>query len=396
MPGLAALLPGCAIVSTEQLGAGLNARSEGISYMLPKAILPIQVVDSGGALRMDVLDPVMIGDPDLPLTLRYHPNAFSSDTAKIEIDPNTSLLKTVTLESKDETGEILKKVAQVAFRPESADGAAETVVFMGYLDPSAAASMKVLGDDIEAAVTAHVTAQRAACSKTQTPACATYESLGAKTGAIAAAGVQLLANTGAGKTAAPAADCSVGICYRSTVPYALSLNLYGQKRQTVIQLPNHAPVMALPLGRQPFVKVKHTVALKAGVLETYETDKPSSALAIVSWPLDVFDAIVTSTSKILQFKIDTSKQSVELEQQLLAAEKALRDIQNERANAAQPEGFGLLKMGKSNAVLSVQVGAARQSSLPQPGPGFGTGAAVPTPPQGGGAGTINPGSDGKK
>ena len=110
--GATTALVGCAIVSTERVGMSAElggAGSAGVPYMLPKALLPVELVASGGAIRIDVLEPVFVGDPDHLYVLRYGANPFSNDSVKIEVDPKTSLLKAVTLESKDETGDVLKK-----------------------------------------------------------------------------------------------------------------------------------------------------------------------------------------------------------------------------------------------------------------------------------------------
>lgn len=403
----AATINGCAIVNSEQLGAKANsigAAHAGINYMLPKAMLPIQVIDNNGALRIDALEPIVVGDPEYSYALHYVPSAFSTDTVKIEVDPKTSLLKTVTLDSKDETGEVLKKVTALAFRPESADGVSEIVVYQGILDPSDTNSGKNLQEAVNTALRARISTLQAQCKSVtnKSAACAEYNALQIpKVGLpVAIVKIRPLGNESNRESIShQLVDCTIGICYRGTVPYKLSLSLLGQSRETILQLPNHAPVMALALERQPFVTVNHTVVLKDGILQSYDATKPSSALAIVSWPLDVFDAIVTTTSKILQLKIDTSKKSVEFEQQLLEEAKAKKAIQDEldKLRQPKPEGFGLLKMGgASKAILTVRVGKVQPTNLPGQGAGFNSnnnngGIPVPTVPPT----LVNPGSDGK-
>ena len=151
-----------------------------------------------------------------------------------------------------------------------------------------------------------------------------------------------------------------GIFHRGVVPQMVKASFLGITRETIVLLPDCGPIISLPLEGQPFVKVKHTLVLKDGVVQSYEADKPSSALAIVSWPLDVYDAIVESTSKIIQLKIDTSRKSVELERQLLEEAKAKKDINDQLAqlkNESKPEASGLISQGKnSNLLLTVKAG----------------------------------------
>jgi hypothetical protein len=321
---------------------------------------------------VDLLEPVYVGDVAQSYALHYEASAFATDAVSIAVDPTTSLLKTLSIETKDETGEVLKKVI-ATLRAESAAGSGEVVLMQTVLDPGDVASIAEVEGRVKLALDRFVARQRSACGTggTKPDGCADILALSASVDThLSVALMGLAAPTTA---AAPAAvvptskgvDCGVGICYRSTLPYRVSLEALGQTRSTLVHLPNHGPVMALPLPRHAFVKTKHTVALRNGMLESYAVDKPSSALAMVSWPLDVYDAIVSTTAKIVQLKIDTSRSSVSLQEQLLSAEKKRKEIQEEldKLKSGKPESAALIGMGGgSRAILTVGVG--RSSVLP--------------------------------
>jgi len=399
LSALALALPGCAVVTTEPIDGNASPRATGtagVAYMLPKAILPVELVANGGSLRIDILEPTYAGDPDHVYTLRYVPSALSTDTAKIEVDPKTSLLKSVTLESKDETGEILKKAIATTVRAESAAGSDTTdvVLVQTVLDPSDLAAIAAVRAQLDAAASHYMAKQRRACTTAQTPAayCADVTALsneGSPNVALVVTAMGTDASRQAFNSSKP--DCSAGLCYRATIPYRIDLGMFGQARSTLVQLPNNGPVVALPLARQPLVTVKHTVSMTSGMLASYETVKPSSALALVSWPLDVYDAVVTTTAKIIQLKIDTSRSSLALQQQMFDEAKKRKELEDQikDLNAPKPESASLIGMGmgRSDALLTVGVGKPR-SVLPSVYTGNSPQQAQPSPAP---AGQMQPG-----
>lgn len=391
---------GCAAVSSTKMNAQ-DARfgGVGIPYLLPKALVPVEVVVSGTQVRVDLLEPVYVGDATQVYALRYDANPFSTDTMTITVDPTTSLLKTMSIESKDETGEILKK-AIATLRAESA-AATETVLMQTVLDPGDPASVAEVETRIKTTLDAFVARQRVGCNSppTKSEGCNELLALPASIDTrldvtlmapAASAGPTPTSSTAGAPT--PGIDCSVGICYRGTLPYRVSIEALGQTRSTLVHLPNHGPLMALPLLRHAFVKTKHTVGLRNGMIESYTIDKPSSALALVSWPLDVYDALVSTTAKIVQLKIDTSRSAISLEEQQLAEAKRRKEIAQEIAKLkeAKPESAGLIAMGASRTILTIgtgrppvlPLGAKSDGGNPQPAVG-----AASTPTMAGSTGT---------
>lgn len=396
-------LSGCTVVGSTRMNShDIGFGGTGIPYLLPKALVPVEVVASGTQVRVDLLEPVYVGDAAQSYALRYDSSPFSTDALTISVDPTTSLLKTLSVESKDETGEILKK-AVATLRAESA-AATETVVMQTVLDPGDATSIAEVEAKLKVTLEGIVTRQRSTCtnSASKPDSCAEILALPAftdtrlgvtlMTPVLAAPSVPMSPNTSA---VVRSVDCSVGICFRGTLPYRVSLEALGQTRSTLINLPNNGPLMVLPLPRHAFVKTKHTVGLRNGMLESYAVEKPSSALALVSWPLDVYDAIVTTTAKIVQLKIDTSRSSVSLQEQLLAEAKKRKEIEEEleKLKTAKPESAGLIGMGgSSRAILTLRVG--QRPLLPGVGAPGTLGTPNPPPALGGISPPTLPGSAG--
>lgn len=384
----AALIPmfgGCAIMGSPANPIAGHAERVGLPYMVPKALLPVQVVDSGGAVRVDVLARVLVGDPTKSFLLRHHLSPFGNDTIKVEVDPTTSLLKTVDLRAEDKTGDVLKKLAGLVFRSESAPG--DRVVYSGMLDPSNSASV----DQANADIGATLSKVGLDCKPLTDARCEAYQRVRENAGTFDLK----LDQIGAPPSNAPPAnppDCSIGVCHRGNVPYHLTVKLMGEAKTIVVPLPNHAPVVVVPLARQPFVAVTHKATLKDGMLESYEATKPSSALAIASWPVEALDAILEATSKVVQFTIGTNAKELELERARLDHEKAMLALEEERKTLnSRPESA----VSQLPAILSV---GTRLTNVLPASPPFEV-PAMPTPPGVGapptaGPGPLHPDSDG--
>jgi hypothetical protein len=407
---LSAALSGCAIVTSERItGDPPGAVRQGLPYMLPKAVLPIDLVDSGGSLRIDLKAPVMVGDPDYAYALNPVINAFSSDILKLAVDPKTGLLTSLDLDSTDKTGEVLKQilVTRGARAESAAASAGEQVLFSGFLDPGV--NDANVNAQLNQAVQLHLATKRAGCvgAAADTEVCKTYSTLALRSAntpivSVSAQAVRFVPAASAASAAqnfrsvtspvVEAPECGKGICHRGVRPHEITITLFGQSQSTIAQLPNGAPVMSLPLSAQPFVQVKHKVTFVDGMVQGYDADRPSSALAIVSWPLDVYKAILTATSELLQLKIDTSQKQTAWSQEQLDAAKKLKEITEEMDKLRQPKQesalFAPKRSGGSLSMLSVSTAPARAVSLLPDAAAAATGASA--------SGVVSGGSDGAK
>lgn len=408
----AAQLSGCAIVGS-RTSNDPQARI-GIPYMLPKALLPVELVEAEGVVMLRLLQPKLVGDPKASYVLRNEASAFSSDDVKIEVDVATGLLKSVKAYSTDETGAILKQLAvsTAVGRAEKAAGdgeSAETVLFSGYFDPGD--DNKDLLKDLTERLGRRVQQLRAECKdlKKDTPQC---KADGTSKLPVAAFEPPLEVNISAqqlgateveaaGTRSAPAVDCGTGICHRGLLPYKIDLEIKGLfKLSDVVQLPNGAPTLVLPLTRAAFVTTKHDVVLKEGRVESHTVDRPSSALQLVKWPLDVYEAALTATSRLITLRIGANADEVKRAQSELDTAKALKKIQDELEKMNQgksergaagnvrfsgPSERGALialTLGERSAVVKSGVTAPTSDGIVAPG----------TPGQPPSAGQPNPGS----
>lgn len=89
--------------------------------------------------------------------------------------------------------------------------------------------------------------------------------------------------------------------------------------QFLALIPDYAPVVALEFDRASFVKTTYATTFKDGVVTSFETNRPSSALALAAAPLDVAKEILRVPAEILQLKFNVTK----AEGQLVDAESAL-------------------------------------------------------------------------
>ena len=341
-------LSGCAIVSSHS--ASEPDGRIGIPYMLPKALLPVELVEAEGVLVLRLLEPKLVGDTKASYVLYNVPNVFSSDDVKIEVDVVTGLLKSVKAHSTDETGSILKQIAMSTAigRAEKAAGdgeSAETVLYSANFDPDGENS-EVL-NDLTQRLNARVQQILSECSrlKKDTAQCHSDGSSKLPAATTTPLSVSITAKPMVPKTSPatgdqnpPSVDCSVGICHRGLLPYKIDLEISGLfKRSDVIQLPNGAPILGLPLSRAAFVTTKHDVVLKDGRVESHAVDRPSSTLQVVKTPLDIYEAVLTATSKLIALRIGANEDEVKRAQSDLDTVKALKRIEDELVKLNQPK-----------------------------------------------------------
>ena len=392
--GSAAALGGCAIVQSTPSSSA--AAPVGMTYLLPKALLPVELVEtSAGALMLRVKAGELVGDPKQRYFLHAPPNAFSSDDVKIEVDPVTGLLKQVTATSEDQSLASLKDLISAARGIRRAEAASEgdTVLYAGLFDPdgdvdpdAATRNARTLAA-LNSALQAHVSQWQVDCTPVGNPA--KHDTTKCDDGKLRSvnrllpagvntvAGITLNASPlqsavaaatrdagGATAQAQPVADCSVGLCHRAVQPFQIDLAIPGVFAQSaVVLLPNQGQVVALPLDRAAFVKTEHTVILNNGIVQSHHAKRPSSATQLVKWPLEVYEAIITTTSKLIQLRIGANDKDVAKAQSELETAKELKRIADELEALKLKKGVELAPLGGiAQGGQLVQVLGSRQSS----------------------------------
>lgn len=322
-----------------------SSRGSGVVYMLPRALLPVELTEHAGAFTLSVQQPVMMGDPKKRFVLERSSNPFSSDNVEVTVNPNTGLLQAVKVESTDQTlSTVVKLVSAAKAKAESADaGAVTNLVYRGLLDPSE--DPRRINDELKLAIAAYLGNRLAlACDTPDQTDCEAVRQL-TETVSTGAFQIQLTsASDSATPTTQDAVDCKVGLCYRQNQPYILKLTgPHGETNTVLASLPNGSPTYVLPVERWAFVKSTHDITLQDGVLQSVITDRPSSALAIAGAPVDAAKSVFGAIGEILQLKIDLSGKETSLANAKVAEINAKSEL--DKALLAK-------KGGKAEAALS--------------------------------------------
>lgn len=341
--------------------------------MLPKALLPVELTENSGSFELSVNTPIITGDPKQRLILKHTGNAFSSDNVKIEIDDNTNLLKSVKVESTDQSISTLVKLVS-ALKPESATVASgKKIIYRGMLDPEN--GTQAINNEINYAATTYLNAKAAeACNKNEAEQCKQAINLisTVKRGAFRinlSPQIPPQTTDSATSTTTPnKADCSLGLCYRVNQPYILSLQGPDGVSDTVIAtLPNGSPTYVLPVERWAFVKSTHDIKLQDGTLQSVDTNRPSSALEVASAPLQITKAIFGTIGDLIQLKIDLSgkeKALADAKVKEIEAKSALdQALINKNSGKTEAALFGFSP--DNNSIASIRIGnTIRGNALP--------------------------------
>lgn len=371
-------ISGCAIVTSRAPDA--DTPPSGMLYYLPKAVLPIELVAKGGALELRVQPSKLVADPGQRYLLKHPTNILASDNVKVDWDSSGMLLSKIAVDSTDQTLNILKEVAKATAlgRAEAAAAAGEVILASGDFDPDVdayAGSNAAVMSDLHAALYRQLRQWAAQCARRDLKE---EEKPDPVNCAMAGQLLPRLANREQilritaepmGTKAASAtdqADCSVGLCYRGQQPFILGLEVSDFfSRRTTLMLPNQSPAIALPLNRAPFVKTEHTVEFQTnGTLKSVDTKRPSSALAVVSWPLDVYKAVLNVTAELITLRIGAKDNEVKLAQKELDTAKELKRLADEMDafNKGKNKTEGAGEGGSRSYLLSIPLGRTQGSS----------------------------------
>jgi hypothetical protein len=373
------LLQGCAIVGSVRAPAG----GEGIGYMLPHALLPVELIAVGNALELSVGKPVVVGDTAHTYVLQRSSNVFTSDNVTVNVDPSTGLLTAIDLKSEDKTIPALIKLAS-ARTAEAADAGGQKLVYRGMFDPGWT-NEQVENFNLRMSATAVAHAQRlkidGGCGPSSTTeVCKNILELDRL---VATAGFKISVEGTNGK-AREVADCSAGFCYRMNIPHVVSISGPGSSNSALFGLPNRSPTFVMPLERWAFVKTTHDVKLESGVFKSITTERPSSAFAIASAPLDLAKGVLGAVAEVVQLKIDLSGKEKALSDAKVkeieakaALDKALLDKSNGKAEAMilganKATGTSLVIRVGSAALLDVnrdlKTGDSKAETVPTTNP----------------------------
>ena len=295
--------------------------------------------DKAGNITLSA-SPVVFGDPTQTFAIHYDQSAFSSDTLTVARESN-GLLRSVSLNSADETGPIIVAAARLA------------------------ASVATLAAGVPAGppvTTFTIPPPPAACTPPATPKPAKVQTLIAP-GSFAEIGTAfgfnddkcLIVSVDAVANPQPvnSADCVAystdttlsgyknGLFYRALGESTVSL-ASGSPRSTIratrVPLPfPHTQLTDLgciPIRRFDLVTTETKIDFEHGAPSTVTLKKPSTALAAVRLPLDVITAILEAPASILTLKVNNVTQETALIEAIAAQQKALEAATAEAAQAS--------------------------------------------------------------
>jgi hypothetical protein len=252
------------------------------------------------------LSELLVPDPNHRYALNYDPSAFADDKINLAITKD-GFLTTADITAEDRTGDVIRKLAELAKEVAKIAGAYRTepnVVNIGFriLDVTDPREVRMLNDDL--------------------------------TNLGSGLRVAVTRVGGATETAGSTRNemCLLSICFRPREAYLVSwTNPQGQSRADIVLSPNRAPIIATDISRAAFVAKTDKVTFDNGFFTGRQLSKPSEALAIVSVPVDVAKTIVSIPGEILKFRYDNTKNQTNLinaQKDLVTAQKSLIDAQN--------------------------------------------------------------------
>jgi hypothetical protein len=107
-----------------------------------------------------------------------------------------------------------------------------------------------------------------------------------------------------------------GLLFRTKTPASVLIKNIAD--ETEVKLPglifiDKSFVFSVPIRRNPFVKRKHDLVIKSGVLISHVLVKPSSVLGFIGIPIAFAKAIVSIPAQLISFRIDTVTRKRDLE-----------------------------------------------------------------------------------
>jgi hypothetical protein len=282
------------------------------------------------SVQVQLLD--MVPDPSTRYLLKPQSSAFRSDTFDMTTTAS-GLLQTADIEQKDETGEVLINLAR-SIASIQAPGA----------DPLATAEFGDKNGGTSVSRCKQLAWEPRKLDFVIDPANPddwTRVSVGisaaAKVGGLGGAGPEEFPYTlslaersralvsGGGSLAT--ANSGTGIYYRRERPLVVDIDLEKQRVGNVIlMVPNGAPVDALDMAATSFVTNKSTLGFSNGMLVKVHQTRPSPALAIVSVPWKISEAILTQIGHLLTLRIDVTRNEKTLATEEAALLQQLKEI----------------------------------------------------------------------
>lgn len=336
-----------------------------VPYALPKGTIKISASRASGKIDVTVTDTANRPDPEHLYVLRYAPSRFSKDTVTIETEKN-GLLKSISGQSEDQSGEILKKVFELGKEILSISAARKPIdgtkvpdsysefTLSTQIDPHDADEVSALRDALkEQGVLAEFNIKAASdeaplpggTDRCEGGVCfriPTVERFAVKfREAVSVQRVQAILNKlksgGPGEACMDAEDKAAVAKGELTLKsvrallndprcddglYEIADNPDQHRNEYAVVLPDTRKVYSVDVRRFRFVDGKTELAFSEGVLTKAIVTKPSEALGLINMPVDGVKGLLTALAAPLTVKV-----------QGLQGEKSLIDAQSNLAQS---------------------------------------------------------------
>ncbi len=253
-----------------------------------------------------------VPDPEHLYALKLKPSAAANDKYSVTVNPN-GFLTSVNSSNEDRTGPIIETIGQTAINVMEAVGTMGRHMANtnpGTLPSPPPAHFEVIFDPTsEADLDRATLAMRSGVKQLITVDCQML---------VTNSKCPLTARTNCGPKE------TGGVFYRPALPYLLSVQSgvggKGTNYETLVMLPNEAPVFSVPVRRQPFVGVDTAITFTNGFISSLDYTKPSQIEGFVAIPFDLSKMVLSIPTNLIQFKVNiaTAQTSLLKQQQALA------------------------------------------------------------------------------
>ena len=368
------LLAGCGstLLSSDPHPPGTSGTSKSAyqTYMLPKALLRVQLRREGEMFTVNISEPIIVGDVKHRYDLVYNESFFASDNFDIEVDDKSGLLTVVNTNTDLQIDEILVAGAGavgalVTIFELAEPGENEQILVDELVDPTVKSEV----DNVVARMNlVYGQAKGRSCALASDRSCIQIR--------ISGEGFDYREPPA---TASSEPACNVGICYRTVLPFRVSASVVNDSKDaeghfantssTSVVLPDPGSVLHLDTTRPAFVSRQTNVTMVNGIVQKVHTEKPSEAVAVLGTPIRMIEAFFSAVGAVFK----AQEGSVAAQTELIKA----RTAQQEAQNTARRESATQVPAARIPLILRVTNGGSAPvaSVLPKTGQGGCAGGA---------------------
>ena len=371
------ILTGCSVYDSHRIDDP-EQRPHGISYALPKGEVKIslKVNNATGRFTVVVGDPKYYADPEHAYVLSYNPSITAEDDITIEVDPHTTLLSSIQTKATDKLHDIILNAAKgaIAFTRgglleggEVSPAAQEVVLIDHTVDPANMEDVAWLQFQLDTHARSYARRMRDRICPDATEeadaACAAFADVAQ---ARKGRGIQFSVDRPRLPPVQQQADCSIGVCYRPTMPYRINFSIGAYTHSsTVVLLPNDSPPIAMDLARAFFVEKVTNITFQDGFIKTVHVTKGSELLEASKLPLEIAKAMFSVPQDLFTLKTGATDAEIKAVNKQIELLKARQQLDDEIKKAAKPDGTPITESG--DVSRRTQQGYAASNPVPPSG-----------------------------